>query len=248
MIFDQRVSRSMALPDYLRQLELLTPIDPWLRDRFRVWRNANGVSSATVDVVLGALPEGISLAEALVPGALTLEGDLKSEQTWMRQKPTILIAPGSQWKTKRWTTEGFRQLTELLVAAGDQVAFVGSAADCAIVESLGLKSHPSIRDWTGRSSPSELFVLMKAARALVTNDSGPMHLASLAKCPTVAIFGPTTLRLGYQPLNDHATIIQEDLSCRPCGLHGHEACPIGTHDCMKKISAERVFAALKIHL
>ncbi|MBX9769382.1 MAG: glycosyltransferase family 9 protein [Bdellovibrionales bacterium] len=249
-VFDQRVCRSMRLPDYLRQLELLTAIDPWLREKFKIWKEKNVSEEALSDLALKALPQGVLESEDEQSGGCGLVsndsglGTLPTQQLWMQQKSTILVAPGSQWNTKRWTPEGFRELTEKLLAANYHVAFIGSSADTKIVESLRLESSPNINDWTGRTSPSELLILLKSARALVTNDSGPMHLASLANCPTVAIFGPTTLALGYQPLNDRAIIVQEPLLCRPCGLHGHEKCPIGTHDCMKRISADRVFEAV----
>jgi len=60
--------------------------------------------------------------------------------------------------------------------------------------------------------------------------------------PLVSIFGPTTPSQGYTPWNKKSRVVEIPLDCRPCGAHGHNKCPIGTHDCMKKISPEMVWA------
>ena len=233
----------MALPDYLRQLELLVPMDPWLGDQFLEWRKTHPcVTAGREDLLLSPPPAG------LLDNRMSLSGfvggmHLTEMERWLRSRPTVLIAPGSQWNTKRWTTSGFRLLTEKLRRESLQVAFIGSSTDQEIVKTIGV-AGPDVQDWTGRTSPSELACLLEKARLLVTNDSGPMHLAAIMGCPTVAIFGPTTLDLGYQPINQRVAVVQEPLACRPCGLHGHEKCPIGTHACMKNITADRVMEAI----
>jgi heptosyltransferase II len=62
--------------------------------------------------------------------------------------------------------------------------------------------------------------------------------------PTVAVFGPTTLDLGYRPWQNRALVVQKDLECRPCGKHGAAKCPLGTHACMKTVRPPDVLTAI----
>jgi heptosyltransferase-2 len=78
---------------------------------------------------------------------------------------------------------------------------------------------------------------------LVTNDSAPMHLASAAGTPTVAIFGPTVPDFGYGPLAPLASAVGHDtLPCRPCDRHGPRRCPLGHHRCMRDLLPSDVAA------
>ena len=91
----------------------------------------------------------------------------------------------------------------------------------------------------------ELAQVLKQAEILICNDSGTMHVASSVGTPVVSIFGPTVPSQGYSPWNKKSRIVEVNLSCRPCGAHGHDLCPIGTHDCMKKVTAEMVLTKAK---
>jgi len=71
-----------------------------------------------------------------------------------------------------------------------------------------------------------------------------MHLAWIQRVPLVALFGPTVRRLGFFPRGEKATVIERDLPCRPCGLHGPKACPNGSHRCMTEITVDEVYEAV----
>ncbi len=77
----------------------------------------------------------------------------------------------------------------------------------------------------------------------VTNDSGPMHIATASGVPTLGIFGPTTRELGFFPYGPGHRVLQVDLECRPCGLHGAKSCPRGHFLCMNLISADEAYRA-----
>jgi len=79
----------------------------------------------------------------------------------------------------------------------------------------------------------------------VTNDSGPMHLAAAAGVPVVAIFGATTRELGFFPYGPGHRVIEADLACRPCGLHGARECPEGHFLCMRLLTVDQVYAACR---
>ncbi len=91
-------------------------------------------------------------------------------------------------------------------------------------------------------------ILMQRSQLVVSNDSGSQHLASLVETPLVSIFGPTVLSQGFGPWQNKAVVAQATgLTCRPCGRHGHDKCPIGTHVCMTSLTPDSVYqASLKV--
>ena len=88
--------------------------------------------------------------------------------------------------------------------------------------------------------------LMEKASWVVTNDSGPMHMASALNVPTVAIFCSTLPAFGFGPLADKSTIVEkaEELSCRPCGVHGKASCPVRHFKCGMDVSPQQVLTAV----
>src|SRR5262249_53612370 len=91
----------------------------------------------------------------------------------------------------------------------------------------------------------ELPAALGLCKVLVTNDSGPMHIAVARAVPVVAIFCATTSTLGFYPYSSKAIVLEKDLSCRPCSSHGGRRCPLGTEDCIRLISPEHVFQAVE---
>lgn len=229
--FDRRVQRPVDFPDALRQLSLLTSVD---QDTALAFADPETESlrnpyQRNVDV---------DLREAKIPGWASMQL-IPNEPLAER----ICLAPGSVWGTKRWTQEGFQDLANALLRRGFVVDLVGSPDEAEICQ--GIKANvPGVTNRAGSTSFYELIELLARSKALVCNDSGAMHAASVVGLPTVAIFGPTTLDLGFRPWNDRAIVVQHSLSCRPCGKHGPQVCPIGTHECMRFIGAPRILRAL----
>jgi len=97
----------------------------------------------------------------------------------------------------------------------------------------------------GETTVGQLMALVARCRALLTNDSGPMHVAVGLGVPVLALFGPTVTDFGFAPLGPRDRVIERaGLRCRPCTLHGTERCPIVTHECLEAIKPEPVAAAL----
>lgn len=235
--YDTRVQKPMALPDALRQQSLLTPFDERLAELFaqedlQDLRNRSDKEEFT-DFRSPLIPEWASMKiMELQPG----------------ETPVVFMAPGSTWNTKRWTARGFVDLAKLLHSEGFKIGLVGSKDERPLCEEISKKLSESlieVRNYAGETSLVELAYLLRTGRALITNDSGAMHAAAVSGLPTVAIFGPTTLSLGFRPWNNQAVVVQKDLACRPCGKHGHKACPLGHHDCMEKIEARQVMKACR---
>jgi heptosyltransferase II len=104
------------------------------------------------------------------------------------------------------------------------------------------------RDLAGKTSLDQAIALIASARAMVSNDSGLMHVAAAFRVPQVAVFGSSS-PLHTPPLNDRATVLwlkndaayQPPLDCAPCYAR---VCPLGHTRCLNDISAERVLSYL----
>jgi len=159
------------------------------------------------------------------------------------------INAGSVWATKRWLPEGFAAVADRLMNEPQtRVLFIGGPKDRPAVDAIMQKMQNQPLNWAGETELKELIAAIGRCTVFLTNDSGPMHIAVAANIPTVAIFGPTTKELGFFPYGPGHTVIERDLDCRPCGLHGADQCPLGHFKCMKEITADMVFAAVKAKL
>jgi heptosyltransferase II len=240
IFFDKRVQKPVEYPDALRQLSLLMPLDAHLAELFAqedIQKLRNPSTREFKDLRQPNIPEWASMK------IMARQGLAK----------TVFMAPGSTWNTKRWKPQGYAELARLVIGAGYPVVLVGSSAEralCAEIESsvraVSMNSGSvQISNCAGETNLNDLVQLLRTGQALITNDSGSMHAAAISGLPTVAIFGPTVLTLGFRPWNNEAVVVQHDLDCRPCGKHGHVKCPLGHHNCMEKIEAQQVMTAFQ---
>lgn len=257
LVFGQRVSRPMALPEALRQLALLSADDPIVRNALAEFGPHPDFKSfpelASLDArVLGEVPEWASMrvprlhrihmarhgdgVRHLSERAAALAEELRLRVD--RGSGVAFLAPGSVWPTKMWTREGYAASARELLKMGFRVILTGAPQERELCESLAAET--GARSVAGRTSLAESAELMALADVLICNDSGAMHVASACGVPSVAVFGPTTLHLGYRPWQSAARVVQTNLHCRPCGKHGAKVCPLGTHECMKSIPASSV--------
>lgn len=167
-----------------------------------------------------------------------------------RSRDIIVLAPGSVWGTKRWPY--YPELAEVLAADFD-IAIVGGPEDQKLAELIaGKVPGERMINAVGCLSLLGSAELIGRARAIVTNDSSPQHLASAMNTPTITIFGPTVPEFGFGPLADYSSTAGIDsLPCRPCDRHGPQRCPLGHWKCMKELSVshiiEQVDALTKIY-
>ena len=152
----------------------------------------------------------------------------------------IAVAPGSIWATKRWPY--YPALAASVEAA---LVVVGGREDAALADEI-VAAAPG-RAWSaaGALSLGGSAALTRRARALVTNDSAPLHLATAVGTPVVAIFGPTVPEQGFGPRDERSLALgHAGLRCRPCSAHGPAVCPLGHHRCMRELPAETVVEAV----
>lgn len=161
----------------------------------------------------------------------------------------IVLAPGSAWGTKRWPY--FAELAERL-GATNRIVVVGSAADRETATEIARRvSSAPVVDACGQLPILGSAELIGRARAIVTNDSAPQHLASAMGTPTLTLYGPTVPDFGFGPLSPkRATAGVTGLSCRPCHRHGPKRCPLGHWRCMRELTvdeAERMLSSLLLN-
>lgn len=234
--------------DYLRRLLLVAAkIDrypdspPSVAERYFNSVHALGLEpdGEGLDLVLG--PEAEARARSLLETAEREDGGLAAGVGW------IAVAPGSRWATKRWPPESFAAAARAV--AGDlglRVVVVGSAQDAEAGRIIaGLLATAGVRavDLTGSVSLVESAAVIARSVLLLTNDSGPAHLASAVRVPALVLFGSTVPQFGFAPYRSPAGIVGvEGLPCRPCTHIGRTACPLGHFKCMREISPGAVAA------
>lgn len=164
-------------------------------------------------------------------------------------KMLIGMNPGSMWKTKRWLPEYFAQVADTLQKERNcQVILFGSDQDKTAVRSVCSFMKSPVINLCGKTDLKTLTSLISRCSLFITNDSGPMHLASAAGVPLVAIFGPTTRELGFFPLGDKSVVVELELPCRPCSLHGGDRCPLEHFKCMRDLRPEVVLRQCRLFL
>jgi heptosyltransferase-2 len=161
----------------------------------------------------------------------------------------IAVAPGSVWNTKRWPAERFASLVQRLARDGFSVAFVGGEDDRPLCNAIAAASGgPEVLNSAGDLTLLQSAELIRRCKVAVSNDSAPMHLAVAMRVPVVAIFGATAPRFGFAPRGALDSVVEiHGLSCRPCAIHGGRRCPVGTFDCMLRISPDDVLERIRVH-
>ncbi|HWP11277.1 MAG TPA: lipopolysaccharide heptosyltransferase II [Ramlibacter sp.] len=158
-----------------------------------------------------------------------------------------VFAPGAEYGTaKRWPAIHFAELARSL----DRPAvLLGSGKEADLCQEIaGAAGHSTCLNLAGKTPLLQAFALIAAARAVVSNDSGLMHVAAAFGVPQVAVFGSSS-PLHTPPLNEKAQVLwlkqdagyQPPLDCSPCF---QRECPLGHTRCLYDITPQRVLSAL----
>jgi heptosyltransferase-2 len=180
---------------------------------------------------------------AVKPPRLEIPADAAA---WAEEKlpggPWIGINPGATYgAAKQWYPDRFTDLGRKLSERGKLVV-VGGPAE----QELGEKVAKGVGGIciAGRTTVSQLAAAIARCRLFVTNDTGPMHVADAVGTPMVAIFGPTDW-IETPPFGKNHTIVRHEIECSPCLKR---VCPLGHHDCMKKVDVGQVLRACEARL
>jgi heptosyltransferase-1 len=159
----------------------------------------------------------------------------------------IVFQPGARWSNKLWPAEFYAELVRLLVPAvpGFRFAILGGDEDRPLGEIIARGDPARCLDLTGRLSLPEMVEWIRLSELMVSNDTGPMHVAAALGTPVVALFGPTEpRRTGPYHQLDH--VLQLNLPCVPC-LKGRCAY-FKPFECLRAIPPAAVFAAVQRRL
>jgi heptosyltransferase-1 len=159
----------------------------------------------------------------------------------------ITVQPGARWSNKRWPIESFAQLIRSLAALDGRLRFavLGSREDQGLGQFLAKAATGRCLDLTGQTSLPEMVEWIRRSDLLITNDTGPMHVAAALGKPLVALFGPTEPRR-TGPYGQLDNVLQLNLPCSPClKAHCHWSKPL---ECLRALPAEDVLAAARKHL
>jgi heptosyltransferase-2 len=157
--------------------------------------------------------------------------------------PLIVFAPGAEFgSAKRWPAIHFAALAKIIKQAHPyaQIVLLGSSKDIPVCEKI-VKLAPDVRNLAGITKLDEAIALIARAEAVVSNDSGLLHVASALNRPIIGLYGSTDPDHA-PPFSDVAKALTLRLECSPCK---ERRCPLGHRNCMRDMSADMVWGELK---
>lgn len=169
-----------------------------------------------------------------------------TENGLLKDEILVGIAPGARWEMKRWDLDKFFSVTKSLSQdLPAKILLVGDKDD--------LKPIEGIENYVGKERTIQavdlpldrLIPLVERCDLFISNDSGPMHLASAMGVPTIGIFGPTSPGLGFSPSGLEDKVFWAGVECSPCSLHGEKDCVKESRYCMYKIKPEKIIEEAK---
>ena len=157
--------------------------------------------------------------------------------------PLAALAPGAAHATKRWPIAHWQALAGRLREMGYRLVVLGGPEDRGAAQQLG--GGPLAESAAGEFTLQETGACLAHAKVLVSGDTGVMHMATGVGTPVVALFGPTVRAFGFFPYHARATVLAQDLPCRPCSTMGTARCPLGHHRCLVDLLPAQVAAAVE---
>ena len=194
-----------------------------------------------------ALLASLTTAPVAKPALYPSAANFATVQKW-QSAPYICMSPGSVWETKKMPAQNWIDLINA-VPTNYTIYLMGAPNETTLcAEILSGSSRGGVINIAGQLNLLEAAALIKGARLNYVNDSAPMHLASATNAPVAAIYCSTIPAFGYGPLSSVQFIVEtlEHLPCKPCGLHGKKACPLGHFNCGYKITTAQLLAPLSL--
>jgi heptosyltransferase-2 len=198
-----------------------------------------------------AYPKGRALSKVLPYPRLDISEESRQQALENHQlvvsddRKILALCPGAEFgESKRWPSDKFAKLAGKRIDQGWRVWLFGSANDNAVVSDIvsrlseGQQAHCS--NLAGKTSLAEAVDLLSLADAVISNDSGLMHIAAALNRPLVVPYGSTSPDF-TPPLSDKVKVERLGLDCSPCF---ERECPLKHGDCMKKLRCEQIDTAL----
>ena len=157
----------------------------------------------------------------------------------------IAIAPGSIWNTKKYPIEYFEEIIKFLTGKFI-IILIGSEKEKKICDEIASKFDEYVISAAGKFSLLESIEILKKTKILISNDSAPTHFGMCAGIPVLTLFCSTIPGFGFYPYSKKSSYLSyDDLSCKPCGIHGRQQCPIKTFDCGFKLTPKTVISKIE---
>ena len=158
------------------------------------------------------------------------------------QSPVLALCPGAEYgPAKRWPAEYFAETAQWALDQGWQVWLFGSGKDVDVTQQINRLTGHRCLDLGGKTALGEAIDLMALARAVVTNDSGLMHVAAALGLPQLSLFGSSDPH-HTPPMSTKADILYLGISCSPCF---QRECPLGHFKCMRDMKPEMAIQRLE---
>jgi heptosyltransferase-2 len=188
---------------------------------------------------LGGKKEGYEPEVFLSDTEIQWANKTLAEKGISANKLTIGIHPGAHYPSQRWPAERFGELSRRILEQGvAKVILLGSSDEKGLLKAAKKSAGEDVQIFSC-SDIREFMALLSRCDLLVCNNSGPLHIASALKVPTVSMIGPTVTPL-WLPYGEDDIVINRKLSCSPCN---RAVCK--GHECMESITVDEVFEAAK---
>lgn len=160
-------------------------------------------------------------------------------------RPVLALCPGAEFgESKRWPAAHFAEVAERKIREGWQVWLFGSKNDHPVGEEILARLIPGLREeavnLAGETSLAEAIDLLSCADAVVSNDSGLMHVSAALGRPLAAVYGSTSPAF-TPPLSEQVEVVRLGLDCSPCF---ERTCRFGHNNCMRELKPRAVIEAL----
>jgi lipopolysaccharide heptosyltransferase II len=201
--------------------------------------------------------DGYRMLLGLAPGSqlrpLVITPDEARREAWRERlgpAPTAVgLFPGSHAPARRWPAERYAAVARALLSDGFRVVVVGGPGDREVTGRVAAAA-PGVLDLGGATDLQDLAALLSNLQVLVTNDTGPMHLATAVGTRTVSVWGPSDPSETAPPGGGHRLVTGDALPCRPCRRNHCPRSGRGTmlpdayEECMRLVDAGRVISAV----
>ncbi len=222
------------------KLRLLRPMTSFPKLNYKKWKLVRFKADDLPDVhVVDRYFEAVkkltvSNRKYAVNFAISSSNEIDPGQYKLAAKNYIAIAIGAKFATKRFPKE---KVVEVIERLNSDVILIGGIEDRSNAGWIIQRSSKNVRSAVGEVNIQQSGSIIKQAKALMTNDTGMMHIAAAFDTRIVSIWGNTVPKFGmypYKPDNPESYSIHEvsDLSCRPCSKIGFEQCPKKHFKCM----------------
>jgi len=229
------INQSVDTPPRLRRALLL-----YTRQKFGKFLSVPERMIASLSP-FGVVDDGRSL-QLDIPETIVDEAKKKYGESL---ENTVVFVTGAKHKTKMWSGEYWLELLKE-IENKHRIVFIGSDGDVPDVVSDYCENSDRCLDLSGKTSILEAAAVILLSKAVVSGDTGPMHMAVALDKPLVTMFGPTVEEFGFFPFRaKKCVILQKKMWCRPCTPHGSSICWRGHHRCLKDIGPDEVVAALE---